>query len=235
MAALLPPAASAQAPSPAPAAALDSPRRFEIAFGTAAPIELGVEATIALGSHFRLRPAAGWLPSPYVDLINNVSTHYGWYDQATADLIAAALQSSLVLGASAAWKPWSRHGFEVSTGYRGVFLGGASTTTDIVDAVLDRSASAVAAGRSVGIDSKLHAFQIGLGWSWSLGRRFGLRTAASYLHCFAASTTSEIPARHPAVRQLADDLEQDLETYLDDIYTSYVRTGLLHVTFGYRF
>jgi hypothetical protein len=208
---------------------------LEIAFGTAAPVYLGAEGTVGLGSHFRLHPVVGLLPSPYVDLINAVSTGYNWYDQATADLIEAALQSSLVIGSTTGWKPWSRRGFEVTAGYMGVFLGGASTTADVVEAVLDTSLANVTRGRDVEIDSKLHTFQVGCGWTWVIKERWSLRTSASYLQCFSASTTSEIPARSPTVRQLADDVETDLNDYLDDIYTSYVKTAVLHVAFGYRF
>ena len=107
---------------------------FDLTAGTHFPISVGVEGQLELPARVLLRVHAGWMPSGYVDVINRVATGFDWYDQATADLVVAAIDHAFALRVGIGWRPLEDRGFEVSLGYTVVVGGGSITSAEAVEA-----------------------------------------------------------------------------------------------------
>jgi hypothetical protein len=174
------------------------------------------------------------MPGTYVDLVNEVSVAKQWYDQDTADLIASALESTLLLGGHLTYKPFRRRGLEVRAGYTLAALDGASTTGEVVEAVRGQTIPPIA-WRDVRIDSQLHLLEIGAGWGWRIRRHAYLHASVSMLECFDSTTRSDIVTAFAREEADARNLEAELNDYLDGIFTDYITTPLLRVMLGSRF
>ena len=74
------------------------------------PVDVG--GKIALETPYRIQVTTtfGFLPSGYVDALNGILVAAGAYNQTTADLIAAAMQSSMVWRLHLGWRPWAKRG-----------------------------------------------------------------------------------------------------------------------------
>lgn len=217
----------------APAHAAGRPE-FGVAIGTAAPLYIGGEGSLGIGSHFTTHVTLGWMPPAYVDLVNDVSVSQRWYDRATANLIDDALQSSLLLGGQLGWKPFRTHGLEVRAGYMVGFLDGSSTSADVVGAVTGGSIPPQAS-RHVQIESQLHLLEVGAGWGWRIARHAHVTASVSLIECFRATTNSEIATASHSETGASDNLESRLNTYLDNIYLNHISAPLVRLMIGSRF
>ncbi|MBI2896904.1 MAG: hypothetical protein HYY06_25320 [Deltaproteobacteria bacterium] len=218
----------------APASARGEPMRLDLGLGTAVPVSVGAEATAELPYRILAHVSVGWLPSPYVDLINDIVIAFGGYDETTAELVEAALQDSFVLRLAAGYRPFERAGFEVLAGYTLAALGGGLSTAEVAEAASGKSFSSSQA-REVPIDATVHNFQIGVGWRFVFWDRLVVRATLSYLQCFASTTTVTAEAQAPRLQPQLDQAADDLEEYLDDTFTTYIKVPVLGVGAAYRF
>lgn len=217
-------------PVPAPRSEEDRVR-FDLAAGTALPVHLGVQGLLELPYRIQLAAEVGWLPSSYVELINEVCTGFGWYDDATASLIGAALENALVLRVAAGWRPFPAEGFEVRVGYTTALLGGGLSATEAVEAVTGRDLRA--SGAEVPLQATAHAFQVALSWAFFIERVVLLRVELSYFQIFYTDAWIALdPTRGDAAIAGASEA---LGTYLNDVLGTYAKTPTLSVFAGYRF
>jgi hypothetical protein len=242
LALLAPELASADtAGAPAPPAA---PRAWhvDLAAGTQFPISIGAVATAEVPYRLLFQLDVGWLPQPYGYVINDFLKAIGSYDDTVAALIRTALGNSLVLRASAGWRPFPNHGFEALAGYTLVALGGSLSGADVVQTWLREKGSDVTLppdAKEVGIHAALHSFQISLGWRWLLlDDRLVLRASVSYLQCVAAKSSLDLPPAPrpgPGASMVEAKINQEFDRYLSPYFTTYVKTPVLGVSLGYRF
>lgn len=191
--------------------------------GTDFPLSVGAHLRAELPGRLQLGVAAGLLPRPYLDTINEVLVSMGAYDQNTAELIAAALHNALVLRGQLGWRPFASSGFYFSGGYTLVTLGGSLTGSEIVSAATGVSPPG-SERVEVQATSSLHQAGVELGWRWPLGQRFRLEAAIGGFVTLAASTQMDSPDS-PVFSRLATPLFAAGENYLNDRYTSYVHAG----------
>ncbi|MCG8424339.1 MAG: hypothetical protein MJE77_41130 [Proteobacteria bacterium] len=178
------------------------------------------------------------MPSPYVDLINAVSTEFEFYDQSTADLISDALERSLVWTVRAGWRPFSRRGLYVDAGYSTINLGGRATSDDVLSAYLSGqrlpTIPALASDMPYDIDATLQMARVEAGWVVWLSDLY-LRIAVGGAFTMASNTVID-PGQSGSAQ--VDSSRQTIATkagqYLDDTFTTYVHTGTLTLTLGYR-
>jgi hypothetical protein len=205
--------------------------RFDLAAGTALPVHLGVQALLELPHRIQLAAEVGWMPRSYVELINEVCTGFGWYDDATAALIGAALDNALVLRAAAGWRPFPSEGFEVRVGYTAALLGGGLSATEAVEAVTGRELRT--SGTEVPLQATAHAFQVALSWAFFIERAVLLRLEVSYFQIFYTDAWIALdPSRGDAAIAAASEA---LGTYLDDVLGTFAKTPTLSAFVGYRF
>lgn len=222
------------ADEPSVATRQEPPFPLEVGVGTAFPIHLGVEVTAHGPWRLAAQLQGGWVPRAYVNALNGTATGLGWYDQATADLIATALSSSFVLRPTLIWRPFADAGGEVFAGYTVAILGGGVSAPETVETVTGRPLPRDDI-EEVRLRSVVHAFHAGIAWRLPLGDRWVLRASLAYLQVFASET--EITDKHegPSSRRAAlQAAEGILDAYLNDVYTTYVKTAVvaLFVTYA---
>ena len=74
---------------------------FDLTAGTHFPLSIGVEGQLELPYRILAQVHLGWMPGPYFDVINSVIVGLGGYNEATAAVVAAAVESSFIMRISA--------------------------------------------------------------------------------------------------------------------------------------
>lgn len=206
--------------------------------GTEFPIDLGVHGVVEGPGGLRLTTSLGYMPGVYVDAINATLIAFKAYDDTTADLIRATLDSSLVWKAHLGWRPFRRHGFTVEAGYRLVTMGGGLGTEDLIAAVTGSTPPSQTedVGLEYNVSSTLHMADAELGWEWRLGGRLWLRAAVGGAFTFAATTTMgpKTQPRTPRGKEAVAKLGADGSAFLDNIYTSFVMSPVVNLLCVYE-
>lgn len=220
-----------------PAAFADEPTRLGLSAGTDFPMSLGVRGGLELPFRLRISTSLGLLPKPYVKVIDGFLRGISAYDDATGDLVVSSLQSSLIWRTHAGYRPFPKLGLYGDVGYGLVTLGGGATTAELVSALAKVEIPAAdrgAGSRTLTAKSSLHMVDVEIGWEQVFESGLFLRGALGGAFTFAASTSIE-PDFQPRAPQLFGRLTSAGETYLDDVYTSYVFVPVLTLGAGYLF
>lgn len=218
----------------APAAQAADGYSFDAGLGTVVPLYVGGQFVAELPHRILLSAEAGWMPGPYVDAVNATAQAFGAYNDVTADVVRSAISNSLVLRPSIGWRPFADHGFEVMAGYTLVMLGGSLSAIEAIEAATGQAVSAQGSS-DIAIASVMHAFHVTAGWSWALAEHWSLRASLGYLQVVASSTSMEVASSRVANRQGVAALERELDSYLNDVFTTYVKIPTLGLTLNYRF
>jgi hypothetical protein len=177
----------------------------------------------------------GWMPGPYVDLVNAPAQAFDAYDDLTADVVKSAIENTLILRPSFGWRPFHDHGFEVMGGYTLALLGGSVSGIDLIEAVTGQQTSVQGSSENIALSSVMHAFHLTLAWSWALADHWSLRASIGYMQVVASSTSMTVQSSRLQSRPGTAELEQALDAYLNDIFTTYVKIPTIGLTLNYRF
>lgn len=207
----------------APAQALPE---LELAAGANFPVSLGLEAQIELPLRMLARVHVGWMPPAHVSVINAVATGFDWYDDATADLVSAAIDGALVLRLSGGWRPVDTWGLEVSAGYTLITGGGSVTSAEALEIATGQSVS-TRANADIPLEATLQGVHVDAGWRWRLGKMLSIRVALGYFQTLAASTALTVGRG-----RLQEPISR-AEAYLDTILETYALAPELKVSVGY--
>jgi hypothetical protein len=201
-------------------------------------IHAGLKGTVEGPLRLRYSISGGVMPGPYLDLINTVCTGFGWYDDATADLISAALQNSIVIRNHVGWRPFPKRGFQFELGYGLITLGGGLSGSEVIAAATGEDMpDDLDETFSFSVAATLHMADVTVGWEWLLWKRIVLRADLGGAFTLGSNTVVEqdFEELNRFVQPAVDDFEDWAETYLDDTFTSYVHTPTIGVAVGYRF
>jgi hypothetical protein len=216
-----------------PACAADA--HLDVGVATQLPTDLGVKLSGELPSRVRLGLTAGFMPPPYLDLINGIATGFGWYGEPTAQLIDAALNNALIVRLDAGIRPIPKAGFTADAGYMLAFLGGGLAPADAVS-------SAVADGgdaESLQVHATLHLLTVTLGYDWVIADRVVLGPTLGGAFTLASSSSAEIGGssggRFGGGSATDGVLERATEELLDQTFKSYVHTPTVGLRLSYRF
>ena len=207
-----------------------SPVGLELAAATSVPLSIGAEVTVELPLGLLLRGHVGFVPEPYVDLLNGVLEGIGGYDEAVARLVDRAGANALVLRASAGIRPVLGYGFEIVAGYSHV---SASTRVSATDFEAATGQPMLWPGlNDVGIASELHLLHVQVGWTGLAWDHLAIRVLLGWAHTLSASTDVDVPS---ALRARSPATFADIEGDIEDALTSYGFTPELSLAIGYRF
>lgn len=208
--------------------------RGAVAAGTEFPMSFGVRGQIEAPFRLRLSTTLGVMPGPYVSAINGFLVGINAYDQATADLIRAALSASLMWRTHVGYRPFREHGFTIEAGYGLVALGGGASAATLISAVSGQPAPEGAADKNYKIGSALHMLDVELGWEWVVVKHLFLRAALGGAFTVGSSTTIEADFQ-PRAQRANEAFAKVGEAYLNDTYRTYVFTPVVSVWAGYAF
>jgi hypothetical protein len=228
---------------PPPDAVTPPPKRedgasFDIGCATEVPLMIGAQATLELPYRILVQGEVGVLPGAYVNAIDGVLTGAGAYDATTSALVRSTLQNSLVVRASAGFRPFSGHGLEIMGGYTLASLGGGVSARQAVEAISGVAVPAEIADAQIQLRTTIHSLHVSLGWRWVVADHFVIRASLAYLQSVASSSSLAVPASVaavPAVAARVDQVSQAVDTTLSESTTKYAKLPVMGLSLGYRF
>lgn len=235
---------SPDAPAPPPPdAATPTPKSeakasFDIGCATEVPLMIGGQATLELPYRLLVQGEVGVLPGAYVNAIDSVLSGAGAYDATTSELVRSTLQNSLVVRASAGFRPFANHGLEIMGGYTLASLGGGVSARQAVEAVSGVALPAEIPDAQIQLRTTIHSLHVSLGWRWVVADHFVIRASLAYLQSVSSSSSLAVPASVaalPAVAARVDQVSQAMDTTLNDSYTKYAKLPVMGLSLGYRF
>lgn len=224
----------AEAPA-APAARADA-WRLQASAATDVPLDLGARLAVEAPFRMRLSTTLGYLPSFYSQTMNALLVKEGAYGQSTADLIEAALHSSLVWRTHAGVRPFPKLGLYLDVGYGLVALGGSATGGQLISDITGLALPPAPPGQPLQFDvrSTLHMVDVEVGYEVSAWDHLHLRLALGGAFTFAASTTVT-PKNAVVDTVVLDAFCAQTAGYLNGTYTRYVHTPVVSASAGYAF
>lgn len=217
-----------------------------VVVGTKAPISLGGKARVELPGRVQVGGGVGYLPGGYVDVINGTAMAFDAYTEPTADLIKAAIGSSVVLDADVGWRPFERRGFTFGVGYSLVALGGDASTAEIITGVTgidapDPGEAGGPLGRRTPLDdyayditATLHLIRPELGWQFGFGERWLLDVGLGGAFTLGSRVTVT-PDFDPVAPELQEAFTSETAIWLEETIEQYVHSPTLSVGFGMKF
>lgn len=227
-------------------AAAHAAPKVHVVAGTRAPLSVGGKARVEVPGRVQLGAGAGYLPGGYVDVINGVAMSFDAYGESTANVIKAAIQSSLVVDADVAWRPFPEHGFTFGAGYSLVTLGGDASGQELLAAAAGVEAPEEPSGgpggrfdvgatdRTYDMAATVHMLRPELGWQVPIGENLLLDFGLGGAFTVAASAAIE-PEFDPASEELQEAFTSETEAWLVDEIESWVHSPTLSIGFGGRF
>lgn len=212
----------------------ESPWRLTSYLSTSVPTEVALRATVETPYRFRLTTSVGLLPEPYLALSNAILVGAEAYNQATADLIEAALGYGLVWKLRAGWRPFAKLGLYVELGYMLATLGGGASGQEIIAGASGQPPPASGGGRQYDLAATTHLIDLEIGWRFDLFKqRLWLLVAVGYSGVLGATATVT-PDFASSSPRLTAAFANASAAYLVDVLTTYVHTPTVTVAIGYR-
>lgn len=220
----------------------------QVIAGTKAPLSIGAKARVELPGRVQLGGGIGYLPGGYVDILNGTAMAFDAYEQSTADLIKAAIQSSAVFDADLGWRPFPESGFTFGLGYSLVALGGDASTAELIAGVTGIEApesgtdgDGPLAGRagsaddqSYDITAAVHLLRPEVGWQIDLGDRWMVDVGLG--GAFTLNSGVIVKAENEsAAPALQEAFEAGTSEWLEDTIEQYVHSPTISVGFGAKF
>lgn len=214
-------------------APLSGDPRVLVEAATDFPIQVGARAEVPLPSRLRLSGTIGFVPEPYVRLVNRIAVERGAYDRDTADLIERSLRDSLAAAVHLGWRPFPRLGLLISGGYGYLTLGATGTTAETLSVILGVPRPPVTSpGDRFDVRVSVHALHAEAGWRFDL-EPITLRLAVGY--AVAVSAPTRIDTEGGALTAASVAFEGDLESGLSDRVRRGFRFPTLSVSAGLAF
>ena len=199
---------------------------------------VGAQATLELPYRFLVQGEIGVLPAAYLNGIDGVLTRSGVYDATTSALVRSSIQSSLVVRASAGFRPFSDHGLEIMGGYTLASLGGGVSARTAIEAVSGVALPTALPDAQIQLQTTIHALHVSLGWRWVIADHVVVRASLAYLQSVGSSSSLALPstlAALPGVTTVVDQVNQIVDTKMNDTYTKYAKLPVVGLSLGYRF
>lgn len=231
------PGSDRDAPNAAPRAG--SGFALDVGFGTEMPISVGGLVTAEVPGRVLFQLGLGVMPKGYVSAIDGFLTSVGAYDQSISQLVRGSLGNSFVLKASAGWRPFSDHGFEMLGGYTLMTLGGSVTAGDAINAVLGDAGASIRVppgmNAEIPLAATLHNVHVTLGWRWLLADdHLVIRANVSYIQTVASNVGVSLANMGPAA-----PYESQVNTALNEttspFFKTYAKAPTLGLSAAYRF
>ncbi len=202
--------------------------------GTTLPLAIEGVVQAELPGRVRVGVGVGGLPGGYVDLINAISEGAGWYDPVTGDLIAGAIDGSVMLSASAGWRPLKKHGLFFGAGWRSGLVGGGLTGTEVVNAAAGVQIDPDRTVAQISTRAALHQVTAEVGWEQIVAKHFVIRASLGGAFTVAAPSDLSTELRERVATQIEPYLVEG-ESYLTQTMKTYVHTPTIGLHIGYRF
>jgi len=208
-----------------------------VGVGTNFPLDIAARFLARSPRGLRGSFSMGYLPQAYVRAINGVVVGAGGYDQATAEVVRAALEQSIVLRSHFGWSPFRTWGPYAEAGYGFLSLGGSATTGEVLAQLTNQPfppAAASAMPTNFAVDAVLHQIDLEVGWDFPLSEALELRAGLGVAFTVAADADIE-PEYETLPTFPVEPFTRYAEEYLEYLFKNYGHLPVASMSLGYRF
>lgn len=198
---------------------------------TEVPLQVGAKVIAEAPNRIRFGTSVGYLPGPYVDLINGLLVSTDVYTEETADLIEVALKNSLLWRTHVGWRPVADLGSYVELNYTLMGLGGGVSDEDAVTAGTELTPPLDGGDAAFKLDSATQMVGVEAGYVWELDSGLTLRAGMGLSVTLNADFTVEATGGEVGKEQI----EKASKDYLDGIFERWVHPPYFAFAAGYRF
>jgi hypothetical protein len=204
--------------------------------GTDFPVSAGGRVSVESPSRLRLSTSFGYLPGPYVDVINAWMVNAGAYTQDTASLARQAVQNSMVWRTHLGFRPFRSLGLYADAGYTLIALGGGASTEQVIAALtgatLPRGGPMDPSTETFDLASTVHMVDVEIGWQFLIAQHWYLRAALGGAFAFAESS-SLTPEFQPVSPEALAAFTRYAESSLDETIAKF-KAPVATVSVGYE-
>ncbi|MBN2694888.1 hypothetical protein JXR93_09520, partial [bacterium] len=205
-------------------------KKTDISFGTEFPISIGIKTSFEFNYGLIFSATIGYMPESYVKTINSVVVYFNGYDENTASLIEDSISDSLILSFTIGYKPFKKISLYFDFGYTVALLGGDVSSSELISIVTGRDLSNYRSS-DIPASSQIHNILFHIGYKFYLKHNILIDTGVGVLKTFASKTDFDIK---PDI-EITDQLENDINSYMDNIYTKYFISPIIYLNLGYSF
>lgn len=206
------------------------PIALDIAVATHVPISFGVEANLTFPLGLLLRAHVGFLPAPYVELIDDIAQDLGAYGEDISGIVERSGSSAFVLRLSGGIRPVPGYGFEILAGYT-MIGGGAEISVSELERITGRAMN-WSGLHSARLSATLHAFHAEIGWSALVWDHLVIRFSIGWVHTIEADGQVEVPSE---LRNRATETIEEVEASIQRSVETWGFSPELRFALGYRF
>lgn len=191
-----------------------SARTIEIGVGSTLPLDFGARLRLDLPWGFFLQGNVGYLPTPYLNLANDLIVAAGGYSDEAAELVENTLQDAVVIQSFIGWSPF--FGLEIFGGYTFISLGGQASSRGAIERLSGRQLPGQF-DLMIPVSSSIHAVQFGIGWGPTFGP-LRIRFSAALVNAVASNSKIDLRPTTTIGQTVIDEGSRILDTYLDTLY-----------------
>ncbi len=192
------------------------------------PLSIGLRADLEIYESFGVFVGYGFIPEPFVGVINEVGTGFQFYDSVTAELIDDFLPGANVFEFGFRLSHLLDSSFHLEASYIYAENSADSTTGELLEILL--GISFPSATTVVELDAAVDSFYIGGAYEWEFWQNLPFTLHFGILKTLSGSATAFIENR-PV---LSERTSAALDEYLDDLYAD-IFIPIVAADLSYRF
>jgi hypothetical protein len=208
---------------------------LDVGLSTVVPVSTGVLIEYRAHKYCHVGLDIGYMPPPYIDLINTINESLGVYTESTSEVIRNSLQNSLVISPQVKAFPIKSVPFYVSAAYTLLSLGGGFNTLDTLSVVFpDFAESGVFAFQNssafntdIPVTTILHSAKVAAGIKYTARTNIYVNAELAFFKAFYSSTS--------VTDSNLTTLESELDYYMNDLYVTYITIPVIGLAIGYSF
>ena len=208
---------------------------LDVAASTLVPISMGVMVEYKVNKYVQLGFDVGYMPSPYVDLINSVNESLGAYGESTGEVISNSLQNSFVMSPQVKFFPLKKFPLFISLGYTLIALGAGINSfetlsvvfPDFADTGIGAFQNSTFASTDIPVTTTVHNVKIGAGIKQYFRNNIYVTGELAFFKAFYSTTT--------ITDSNLSTLESELDYYMNDLYVTYITIPVIGLAVGYSF
>jgi hypothetical protein len=195
------------------------------------PLYVGAQVWVELPYRIRLSTSFGEMPDGYLDVINDVATSAGLYNQQTADLLEEALDHAFTWRLHAGWRPFKNRGGYIEAGFGTLDAHANLGITSLIQLATGINPPMEAnLGLGFRFNTLVETVGVEVGWMWMPWKDLTLRVSLG----FAATVGAQVTVTPNFATSLQGVFTRLVGGYVEDLIEKYLYIPTVGLAIGWR-
>jgi hypothetical protein len=211
-----------------------NPLSVSLGAGTEIPSGVSLDARIGVKqSHIYGIGRYGLFIDPYVDLANEVSESFDFYNQATSEIISESLHGADHIEFGIGYEQSTHQGWFGELGYFSFKGEGSVSGRTLLEAV--SGISVPNATNLYSVESSVKSLSLRLGYRWPILTQSSLWLSLGLIKPINSENSLDRPASGPVQEAILKSVNEEFQAYMDDLYKNEVFLPVIGLKFYYTF